>query len=570
MIDEREREWPLPYGELYQRSLQIAAGLRRQGLGTGERVTIMLPTGAEFIASFFGTLLAGGIPVPVSPPTFLDDVTDFLARFEAIAKSCQPAVLITFKDISLLAASAARVCPSIRGVFSSEALSADPEGFVPHQPRAEDTCFLQYTSGSTGMPKGVELTHANVLANADGIGRMIEVNDRDVGVNWLPLYHDMGLIGALLTGIYWGVPLVLLSPQTFIKYPVRWLKAIDRFAGTISLAPNFAYRVCLKIPPEQLTGLDLSRWRVAFNGAEPIDRETIQLFLEKLAPAGVSPRVPFPVYGLAEATLAVTHPDLEAPIELEHVDGDLLCAEGRAVPAPRDQAGATCLVSVGRPLPQTEVAIMSIDGAPLGERSVGEIWVRGPAVMKGYYRAPEASAEALRGGWLATGDLGYLAGGRLFVTGRKKDLLIKAGRNYYPQDVEAAASSLPGVRRGCAVAFGIHDPIRGTEKVVVLAESRRPLDPEAARALEQLIRGTIAAKVGLSVDVVELVPARTILRTSSGKARRNETRALYLAGRHHLARRTGRLSVALTVLRSLWQLVLLRLRPSAAPRHAES
>lgn len=573
MIDERERAWPVSYAELLDRSQRIGAGLQEQGLSPGERVAIMLPTGIEFVASFFGTLLAGGIPVPVAPPFFLNHIEDFLSSFEGIAKSAEPAFLITFKDIRFLAAGAARVTPTIRGVLMPEALAETTARLVEAHPAPSDTCFLQYTSGSTGTPKGVEITHANVLANVRGIGERVEADDQDVCVNWLPLYHDMGLIGSLLTSMFWGRKLVLLSPQQFIKYPIRWLRALDRYRGTVSPAPNFAYRVCLKISDEDLRGLDLRSWRVAFNGAEPVDLETMERFVARFEPHGFQRRALFPVYGLAEGTLAVTHPRLDEPLEVEHVDARALAGDARGAPRAEriePSPSAVAMVGVGYALPGTEIAILGPSERALGEREIGEIRVRGPAVMKGYYKDRAATHAVLRDGWLATGDLGYLAEGRLFVTGRKKDLLIKAGKNYYPQDVEDAIRKLPEIRRGRVAAFGITDPAQGTERIVALVESDARLSVEEQRTLERKIRAEVARRVGLSLDTIELVPRRTILRTSSGKVRRTETRALYLSGDLVRAPRSSRLSLALAVLRSIWQLGLLQLRPRVAPERSAS
>lgn len=559
LVDGKERDWPLSYGEIYDRARRVGAALEARGLAPGERVMIMLPSGSSFIASFFGAVLAGGVPVPLYPPFFLTEIEDFLARYHPIAADCDPTFLITFKDVSVLAASAAKVVPGLRGVLVPDELDADPRDFTNHRAQPEDTCFLQYTSGSTGTPKGVEISHRNILENVFGIGLMVDRQPEDVTVSWLPLYHDMGLIGGLLCSFFWGVPLVLLSPQQFVKYPVRWLRAISRFRGTLSPAPNFAYRICLGIPEELLEGLDISSWRVAFNGAEPVDLETIEQFCTKFEPYGFRPTTPFPVYGAAEATLAITHPRPGAPPFVEYVDREgLIAAQAEArLCRPGDPSAIAC-VSVGQPLPFTELAITDDRGLPLAERRVGEVRVRGPAVMKGYHNNPEASRAALEEGWLLTGDLGYLAGDHLFITGRRKDLIIKNGKNYYPQDFEEPARRVEGVRRSGVVAFGHRDPSTGTEQIVLLAETRL-VDPDAKQRLRRSILEAVTRRTGVAPCVVELCPTRSILKTSSGKVRRNDVRELWRKGELGVSRPARRkLILATTAMRSLFELTRLR------------
>lgn len=563
LIDGKERDWTMTYGEVLERSRQFASSLVARGLSHGERVMIMLPSGSTFFSAFFGTLLAGGVPVPLYPPYFASQIEDFLSRYEPIAADCQASFLITFKDVRILAAGAAAVVKSLRGVLTPEDLAKEPARPVHHLALPDDVCFLQYTSGSTGQPKGVEITHRNVLENVFGIGFMVDRRPTDVTVSWLPLYHDMGLIGGLLCSLFWGVPLVLLSPQQFVKYPIRWLRAISRFRGTFSPAPNFAYRICSKIPDADLAGLDLSSWRVAFNGAEPVDLDTLEVFTKKFARYGFRPTTPFPVYGAAEATLAITHPEVETMPIVEYVDRKSL-TEDRSVArlCPKDHAGAAPYIGVGRPLPFTDLEIVSDDGVPLPERHVGEIRVRGPGVMKGYHGNPALTDFTLRDGWLWTGDLGYLSGGNLFITGRKKDLIIRNGKNYYPQDFEDPARRVDGVRKSGVVAFGDADPDTGTERIVVLAESSAMGDAKVA--LVRAISKEIAGRTGVAPDRIELVPPRSILKTSSGKVRRRETRELWKSGAiFEQSTMRQRVLLGVTAARSVVQLARLEAKPLA-------
>jgi acyl-CoA synthetase (AMP-forming)/AMP-acid ligase II len=565
LVDSRERDWPMTYGEVLTAARRVAAGLGEQGLVPGDRVMIMLPSGSAFLSTFFGTVLAGGIPVPLYPPHVLTEVEDFLGRFEPIALNCQAAFLVTFKDVRFVAAAALARVKSLRAVLVAESFEVDDADFVAHRAEPHDTCFLQYTSGSAGIPKGVELTHCNVLANLYGIGVMVEGRPSDVTVSWLPMYHDMGLIGGLLCSYFWTVPLVLLSPQQFVKYPVRWLRAISRFGGTVSPAPNFAYRLCLRVPDSDLAGLNLSTWRVAFNGAEPVDVETLHLFTDKLAPLGFRPTTPYPVYGLAEATLAVTHPPTGTLPLVEYVERDALAGDGTvnlggargvARRCARNREDAVACVSVGAALPYTELRVTTDAGVPLPDRAIGEIRVCGPAVMKGYWQDPERTAQTLVDGWLLTGDLGFLLRGHLFVTGRKKDLIIQNGRNFYPQDFEDPVRRLEGVRKSGVLAVGARGPL-GTEQIVLLVETEHR-SPNKRAELKRAITEQVVKKLGVSPDRVEILPPRSILKTSSGKVRRLETLALLERG--ELAQKglfRTRLALVFTAMRSTVQLVRL-------------
>jgi fatty-acyl-CoA synthase len=543
LYGEDDRLQTIRFGELYGRASSVARNLRHRGLETGQTVAIMLPTCAEFFYTFAGILLAGGIPVPIYPPFRANRIAEYAARQSSILRNAESRFLITSKQAEGLARFLQPDAPSLREVLNAERLSDQTAGahaesrgggnkwrpveFLAHHARGEDIAFLQYTSGSTGDPKGVTLTHANLLANIRSIMAAVEVGANDVAVSWLPLYHDMGLIGAWFVPLVAGVPLVAMSPLAFLSRPERWLRAIHTHRGTISPAPNFAYELCVrKIADKDIEGLDLSSWRAAFNGAEPVSADTMERFAARFEKYGFRREALLPVYGLAEATLGVSAAKFGG-YRVDHIDRGRFESEGRAVPA---AAGAALdFVSAGKPLPDVEVRIVASDGKEAGERREGRLWLRSPAATAGYYRNADATRELIRQpGWLDSGDLGYLADGEIYVTGRAKDLIIKAGRNLYPHEIEDVAGHVAGVRTGCVVAFGAPDARSGTERLVVAAEVR---NLEDAGRISAEITQAVRDAVGVPPDVVELIPPQSIPKTSSGKLRRSKTRQLYLDGK---------------------------------------
>jgi fatty-acyl-CoA synthase len=529
----------IAFGELYGRASSVGRALRRRGLEPGQTVAIMLPTCAEFFYTFAGVLLAGGIPVPIYPPFRASRIAEYAKRQSGILRNAESRFLITFKQAEGLARLLQPGVPSLREVLNGERLAdahAEPEGavnrwrpveFLAHHARGEDIALLQYTSGSTGAPKGVTLTHANLLENIRSIIAGVEVDAKDVAVSWLPLYHDMGLIGAWFVPLVAGVELVVMSPLAFLSRPERWLRAIQAHRGTISPAPNFAYELCArKIADKDVEGLDLGSWRAAFNGAEPVSAGTMERFAARFEKYGFRRDALLPVYGLAEATLGVSVAKFGG-YRVDRIDRGTFESEGRAVPSAQ---GATLdFVSAGKPLPNVNVRIVASDGQDRGERQEGRLWLRSPAATSGYYRNPDATRELIREpGWLDSGDLAYLADGEIYITGRAKDLIIKAGRNMYPHEIEDVAGRVPGVRTGCVVAFGAPDARSGTERLVVAAEVRS--FSEAGRISADITQAVNDA-MGVPPDVVELIPPQSIPKTSSGKLRRSETRRLFLDGK---------------------------------------
>jgi acyl-CoA synthetase (AMP-forming)/AMP-acid ligase II len=522
----------LSYGEVYDAARRAASCFRRMGVRPHDRVLLFLSTGPAFLAAFYGCQLAGAVAVPVAPPRTLSETEGHLSR---VARICEPALTVVdsrFMPLFRLARGRAGG-PLTKVVQDVELMLEEPTVSEPHPAQPSDIALLQFTSGSTGRPKGVAISHANLFANIRAIGVASAFRDGDVALCWLPLFHDMGLIGHVLNTALWRVGLVLMPPEVFTARPSRWLRALSRYGVAHTTAPNFGYRLCVrKIADREIEGIDLSHWRLAYCGAEPIQPETIRSFTERFSSKGFKAATFFPVYGIAEFTLAASFPTPETPPRFDLVGRESFESEGFAWPKPAGDRDADTmeLVSVGRALPGHSLRVVDRDGVPVGERRVGEIELSGPSVMTGYYRDPEATAEAIRGGWLRTGDLGYVAEGDLFVTGRSKDLIIKAGRNIYPQDVEYAACSVPGVRAGCCAAFAVTNHERGSEELVLVCETK-VADAKRRARLREEIRARVRAEVAAAADVVRLVEPGTVLKTSSGKIRRQAMRERYLGGR---------------------------------------
>ncbi|MFF7361745.1 AMP-binding protein [Streptomyces sp. NPDC008125] len=513
LIDGEEEELRMGYGDLLRAAAGVAGTLAARHR-PGERALLLFPPGPDYVVAFYGCLLAGIVAVPAYPP---QDARG-LGRLGAIVADAGASIALTTKDLLPVARTA------LRAPLAWIATDAPP-GETAEAPAAADSvrpepgqvAFLQYTSGSTRLPRGVVLTHANLMHNAESIYRAFAGTPRDVMVSWLPPYHDMGLIGAILAPLHGGFPAVLMAPLHFLQNPYRWLRAISVHRGTISPAPNFGYELCIrKIDDERLASLDLSSWRAAVNGAEPVRVETVERFARRFAPVGFDPAACRPSYGLAEATLLVT--------------GDPLGEEVRRFPVEGVERIACGTARGG----QSVVVVDTATLAPAAPGRVGEIWVAGPSVATGYWGRPTES-EALfgatlpdgRGPYLRTGDLGALdEHGALAVTGRLKDLIVLRGRNLYPHDVENAAElGHPAVRPGCGAAFSV--PVDGEERLVLVVETADGADLE-----DVALHGRRAVWEECEAELHELVllPPRTIPKTSSGKIQRRATREAYLAG----------------------------------------
>ncbi len=521
----------ITYRGLWDGALALAAGLQARGLQPGETVALMLPTGVDYFFSFFAVLLAGATPVPIYPPARRSQIEDHLRRQGATLANAGAAMLITVPEARLVANLLSAQVTHLRAVVTPDELRRDSAAAEVAPTSGDDIGFLQYTSGSTGDPKGVVLTHANLLANIRADGEGLAVSSDDVFVSWLPLYHDMGLIGAWLGSLYHSVRLVILSPLAFLARPQRWLWAVHRYGGTLSAAPNFAYELCLRrIDERDLQGLDLSGWRLALNGAEPISPVTLEGFCERFAGYGFRREAMLPVYGLAECSVGLTFPALAQPgPRVDAIAREVFTTTGVARPAPPGAGDALRFVGCGRPLRGHEIRVVDAGGRELPDRREGRLQFRGPSATAGYYRNPEATRALFDGDWLRTGDLAYIAEGDLFLTGRSKDLIIRGGRNIYPAELEDAIGDVEGVRRGRVAVFASADRGSGTERLVVLAETRAGEDrhPALRRAINALATELAAAPP----DEIVLAPPGTVLKTSSGKVRRTACRDLSEQGR---------------------------------------
>jgi 1-acyl-sn-glycerol-3-phosphate acyltransferase len=522
---------PITYKDLADGAERIAAGLRAAGLDEGGTVALMLPTGAAYFFGFFGVLMAGGIPVPIYPPARPEQLEDHLRRHAGILENAGASFLITVPEALTVARLLKAWVPSLKAVLTPASFNGSGKSATHPAAASDAVALLQYTSGSTGAPKGVILSHADLLANIRAMGEAVAASSDDCFVSWLPLYHDMGLIGAWLGSLYFGVPLISLSPLAFLARPVRWLQAIHDHRGTLSAAPNFAYELCLKrISDDELARLDLSCWRRALNGAEPVSADTLQRFTARFGRCGLSADALAPVYGLAEAAVGLTFPPVGRGPRIDCIDRQRFSETGRALPVPCATPEAMTVVSCGPPLPGYRLRIVDRSGQMLPERSEGLLQFQGPSATRGYYRNPKASARLIRDAWHDTGDRAYLTAGELHLTGRVKDMIIRGGRNLYPYEVEQAVGELPGIRKGCVAAFAAADPEHGSERLVLVAETRER-DPARRSALEQAVRTRATDILGLPPDEIVLAPPRAVPKTSSGKLRRGETRERWQAGR---------------------------------------
>ncbi|MDA7087615.1 AMP-binding protein [Pseudomonas sp. SA3-5] len=530
LLGENDTPEDISYLALQQGAGAVACGLQRRGLQAGQRVALMLPTGRDFLYGFFGILLAGGVPVPIYPPMRLSQIEEHLRRQAGILANAEATMLLTVSEAKLLARLLKPQIPSLREIATVAELCAEPGSFLATPRQARDLAFLQYTSGSTGQPKGVMVSHANVLANLRAMGKALRVSADDVFVSWLPMYHDMGLIGAWLGSLYYGVVLVLMSPLAFLARPARWLETIQRYRGTLSAAPNFAYELCLgKLADSEIQGLDLSSWRLALNGAEPVNPDTLQRFAERFAGHGFAPSALMPVYGLAEGTLGVAFPPMGRAPLIDWVERESFQARGRAVRAKPGSTDALRMVSCGQPVPGHQVRIVDDHDIELPERTEGHLQFKGPSTSSGYFHNPQESQRVRHGEWLDSLDLAYMAAGEVYLSGRAKDLIIRGGRNIYPYDLETAVGSLPGLRKGCVAVFGSGDPASASERLVVLAETNEQ-NPRVRQRLQQQIRRVAVDLTGVPPDDIVLAPPHSVLKTSSGKIRRAASRELYERG----------------------------------------
>ena len=536
-VDENSDAEPFfSHGGVERASARFGGAMQAMGLKKGDRVALILPDNADFVFAFLGAVRAGIVPVPIYPPTGLGKLAGYLDNTLHIVERSGAKVLLTSAEIKLMLGTIAQKAPALQKVVAVEPVRTSKEELKPAKVGLDDVCFLQFTSGSTSRPKGVTLTHANLAANVRSIMQLgLGVRDTvDSGVSWLPLYHDMGLIGFVIAPIYHRNTITFLPPLLFLKRPARWLDAISRHRGTVSFGPNFAYALCVKrIKESEMKGLDLSSWRVAGCGAEPIRAENLRAFAEKFSSVGFSEKAFVCCYGMAESTLAISFSKLGTGVNVDTVEGDKLWSEHKALPAAEGSERAAPIVQCGAAFPDHDIQVFSPDdeegATPLGEREVGEIRLRGPSVMQGYWGETELTKRAFAGGWLRTGDLGYLANGLVHICGRSKEVIIVNGRNYYPQDLEWEAGSVTGVRKGNVIAFGTMKPTGDRERVVLVFETMVTGD-EAQTKLKSEVRTAVQQGIGLTIDDVVAVKVGVLPKTSSGKLQRSKARELYETG----------------------------------------
>ncbi len=559
LLEGEGGEKSVTYRQLGERARAVALGLGRRGLEPGERVAIMLPTSEAFFVAFFGVLYAGGVPTPIYPPARLSRIEEHLRRQAGILRNARAVMLIAAPEASAVGRLLSLQVESLHGIVTIDDLAADTTG-APSliAPRAASMALVQYTSGSTGDPKGVVLTHANLLANIRAMGEAMDAGPSDVFVSWLPLYHDMGLIGAWLGSLYFAAPLVVMSPLAFLVRPEAWLWAIHRYRATLSAAPNFAFELCLRrVEEARIAGLDLGSLRMVANGSEAVGPETVRRFVARFAAHGFRPEAMAPVYGLAENAVGLAFPPLGRPPIIDRIDRSELARHGRATVAAKEAADALEFVACGRPLSGHQIRIIDATGE-VGERQEGRLQFRGPSATSGYLDNAEKTRELFDGPWLNSGDLAYAAGGDVFITGRSKDIIIRAGRHIYPEEIEAAIGDLEGVRKGCVAVFGTADPRAGTERLVVVAETRLT-EPAPMVALRQRVEETAARLLDAPPEEILLVPPGSVLKTSSGKLRRTATRELFRQGRlgarpESATRQLARLAITGVVARMRQQL----------------
>ena len=520
----------ITYLQLQTNAQIVAASLQERGLKMGDTVAIMLPTGREYFFSYFGILMAGGIPVPIYPPARPSQIEEHILRHTRILQNCLAEILIIVPEALPIAHLLKSHVPSLEQIVSASKLLTSSFKVVHPVLHSDDIAFIQYTSGSTGDPKGVALTHANLLANIRAMGNAVNANSKDVFVSWLPLYHDMGLIGAWLGSLYFAALYVVMSPLSFLARPERWLWAIHHYRGTLSASPNFGYEYCLhRVKESDFKGLDLSSWRAAFNGAEAVSPETLTCFINHFTPFGFNQKAMMPVYGLAESSVGLAFPPLERGVLVDNIERDTFMKTGKALETQVNNPHALHFVSSGVPIVGHQIRIVDHASHELPERLEGQLQFRGPSSTSGYFRNAKKTEGLFDGEWLNSGDLAYIAKGELFITGRTKDIIIRAGRNIYPDELEKAISNIPGIRKGCVAIFGSTDAKRATERLIVLAESRSE-EPDEQTKLRLEINELATDLIGTPLDEIVLAPPGSVLKTSSGKIRRDASRQMYENG----------------------------------------
>lgn len=523
----------------YRTLLQGAAGYTRllqdSGVEAGDVVVLILQHGSDLIYAFFGAVLHGAIPAIMPFLTEKLSPEQYRKSLTALFEITRPAAVITYPEFQA-EVQRANVHNQVRSVLVSSQVTPYGEleeswtDFHGLERSVDDIVLLQHSSGTTGLQKGVALSHRAVFNQLQAYSAALHLNQDDVIVSWLPLYHDMGLIAGFLMPVLNRIPLALLSPFDWVRAPYRLFKAVSDYHGTLSWMPNFAYNFCAaKIRPRDLEGVDLSTWRAVINCSEPMYWNSHQVFLERFAPYGLKEQALATCYAMAENVFAVSQGGIDGPVTVDRIDSHAFVSRQLALPAAGDGPSVPML-SAGRPIANTRVKVIDDKGRELPERHIGEIAIQSDCMLTGYFNRPDLTEKAFLDGWYLTGDLGYLANGEVYITGRKKDLIIVGGKNVYPQDLERLAGETPGVHAGRVVAFGVFNPETGTEDIVVVAESEEDLtdQPEKAQAIANEIRRRVTQGSDVALRFVEVVGRNWLLKTSSGKIARAANREKYL------------------------------------------
>jgi fatty-acyl-CoA synthase len=518
------------FAEVNNETRRIGACLRALGLSKGDRLALVLSSPENFVLSFLGAVSAGVMPVPMYPPLALGRLDNYMDRAAGILRVSGASALLTTADlVPVLNPVLSRVSTlkNIIDIGSLRRMDATPIEDIATNP--DEPCFLQFTSGSTSAPRGVVVTHRNLMANSRCIMESIEINpDLDRCVSWLPLYHDMGLIGFVIVTLVAQMPVVFIPTIAFVKHPGVWMETVHKYRGTITFGPNFAFDLAAKRAARNGKKLDLSCLRVLGCGAEPINPRTMESFLAAFTPLGLKENALMPCYGMAEATLAMAFDHLHRPVRKLVIDRHAYESKNIARPIKHQKAldpkNRFELVSCGRTFPDHEIKILDEEGNALPDGRVGEIVFKGPSVTPGYFQNPEASRQLLQGGWLHTGDLGFIMNGDLYISGRQKDLVIINGKNYPPQAIEWVVEEIACIRKGSVVAFSVEGD--STEKLIIIAETTMTDNVALAQAVSEQVRSAF----GLSVEKVVLVARGSIPKTSSGKLQRRRTKALFEGG----------------------------------------
>ena len=532
LLSAGQPDQALSYAEFIRGAASYSQALAEAGIQPGDVVILVLQHGVDLIYSFWGAILHGAIPsiMPfltekLSPERYQEDMA-------ALLKITQPAALVTYPEFYPVVMETLHAGDSVRAVLVTSAIQPktgiDLPGLSGFTRRPEDIVLLQHSSGTTGLQKGVALSHQAVLNQLESYSQAIHLQPDDVVVSWLPLYHDMGLIAGFIMPVLWGIPLVMMSPFDWVRAPYRLMQAISRYQGTLTWLPNFAYNFCSqKIRARDLAGVDLSSLRGVINCSEPMRWESHQLFIDRFQPFGLRSEALKTCYAMAENVFAVSQGGFDGVVTVDEIDQKSFVTE--RVARPSDQVGETLkMLSAGKPIAETQVKVVDDHGRALADRQVGELAIRSHCMLTGYYRRDDLTHKAFMDGWYLTGDLGYMAGGEVYVVGRKKDLIIVGGKNIYPQDLEAIANQVPGVHPGRVVAFGVFNPETGTEDVAMVAEVDTD-DEEAREQIADAIRQRVTRSSAVALRQVLVVGPRWIIKTSSGKIARPANREKFLA-----------------------------------------